>query len=427
VSAVYAGQAIAAVRSFINARWLGPADYGFWGWLTFIVSFGYHLHLGMQEMMLKEVSELIARGRLDHARRLVQINFTYYLAVLSVAAFGIAAVAPVVPLSMPLAYRWGWVVAGVVMLFEVMFYFEQVVARVMGKFDAIAKAVVVTNAVSLALTAWLVIAHRLIGMYAVAIATPLFGFFFLHRRTQYPLKFVWSEEKIIDGVSRGWPVVALGMGFLATNWVDRVIIMRLLGVTSHGYYTFGATVAFMVFLFPKGVADVLEPKLHFGASQKTANHSIQKHFLVPSRIMAWIMPVCLCAGHFILPWIVRVALPEYLPGVGVMRVLMWSSYFVGLLALEKSSLVALGKQFRALPVLAGMIVMNACVSLWMVRHGFGVAGVAAGSGIALGAGSLSLMLLVARELKEPAQVTVRHLAQIYVPFACVCIGSFYVF
>ena len=416
VGAVYVAQIFAAARSFINARYLGPSDYGFWGWLVFIISLGYFLHLGAQEMMLKEVPALQAKGQHNKVHRLIQLNFTFFLIMLSVASVLIAILGFNFAGSVSTVHRVGWIVVGVVMIAEVFYYFEQVVARSMGYFSEIGRTLLVTNVVSLALTCWLVIGHGMSGIYWVALLTPVFGFMYMHRTTKYPFKFVWDGAAIKEKIKSGWPIVTLGLFFLAVGWVDRGIIMKFLGVTAHGYYTFGSTIAFMLFLLPKGLADIFEPKLHFHHTEEKPGHSINKNFLGPVRILAWLMPSFLLVGHVLLPWILKWILPAYQPGLLVMRILIWTSYFVGLMAMAKSSLVALNKQLHAVPIIVVAIVINIGVSLWMVAGGFGVAGVAVGSMAALGVASLLLTWLIIRELNLSDRKIARLYLEIFGPF-----------
>ena len=417
MGAVYLAQGIAVLRSFINARFLGPHDYGFWGWLVFIISFGYFVHLGVQEIMLKDVPALQAKGREAEAQRLIQMSFTFYLSMLLAGAVLMGFLSLVLPGATSTVQQWGWIVAGVVMIVEVLFYFEQVVARSLGYFSKIGKTLFVTNVISLFLTCLLVIPYGIAGIYWVAVLTPVFGFGFLHRYTRYPIKFVWVSERLKRMIHNGWPIVAMGLCFLAVSWVDRWIVMKYLGVVPHGFYTLGASISLMLFLFPKGLADVLEPKLHFGHSREPSGNSIKSNFLKPVLILAWLMPGFLLMGHVFLPLVVKLFLPDYLPGLMVIRILIWTSFLGGLMAMTKSSLVALGYQKQTLPVILFAIVINMSVSLWMVQQGYGVAGVAVGSAVALGIVSLWLILLVLRGLNQPWRVSFQYLLEIYLPFA----------
>ncbi|MCK5178294.1 MAG: polysaccharide biosynthesis C-terminal domain-containing protein, partial [Candidatus Omnitrophica bacterium] len=184
-----------------------------------------------------------------------------------------------------------------------------------------------------------------------------------------------------------------------------------------GYYTFGATISFMLFLFPKGLADVFEPKLHFHHALEKPGHSIRKNFLGPVYVLAWLMPVFLLVGHSLLPLVLKLFLPDYLPGLLVMRVLIWTSYFVGLIAMTKSSLVALNRQLYTVPAIIAAILINAGMSLWMVGNGYGVAGVAVGSTTALCIVSLWLVWLIIGELDQSKWVSFQCFLKIYLPFA----------
>ena len=84
LSARYLSRALCAIRSLINARWLGPELYGFWGSLLLVVSFGFYLHGGVQDITVKDIPTHRSRGHGDRARHATQVSFTFF-AVLLVA------------------------------------------------------------------------------------------------------------------------------------------------------------------------------------------------------------------------------------------------------------------------------------------------------------------------------------------------------
>jgi O-antigen/teichoic acid export membrane protein len=417
LGATYLSTLLCAVRSIINARWLGPELYGFWGSLAFFMSFGYHLHGGVREAVIKDIPAYRAQGRADLAADAAQLAFTFFASLLLIAAAGFWVAAWRLPAQTPALLRWGWVVAGVVLVLEVLYDFEQTVTRAEERFDHLNAALTFATVASLLLTVWLVVAYGLAGFYWVAVATPALGLWLLRRRAGYRWRWRWSWPRLREMLATGWPVLGMVLVFEALRWIDRGLILGLIGLEGLGCYTLGLMLMRLCFFFPEVIASVVEPRLHADYTRSNDAADIRDHLWLPLRTLALLMPCGLAALDVVLPFVLAHWLPAYRPGLPAIRVLVWSSVFMGMAFATKSALVALGQQRRVLPIYGAAIAVSLAGGLWLVQRGWGLTGVACSTGMAYAVCSTGLVVVVLRQLGWSWRTTLQRLGWLYLPTA----------
>ncbi len=423
ISATYLAQGLGAVRGFVNAKYLGPENYGFWGWLMFLISFGYFLHGGVQEIMIKEVPAYQSKGRHDLASKSAQTAFTFLVLMLSIATLCLWGISFTFSESTPEMMRWGWRVAGIVLPLEVLFAFEQVVVRSDGKFGHLSRGLLIGNSISLALTFLLVIRFGLVGVFFVAMISPAVGLAYLRSKSLYAWRLNWDWVKIRSMLKAGWPILAMTLIFLAISWVDRVLVIHFVGMKGHGFYAVGAMLTFICFLFPEKIAAVIEPKLHYDYAHSEQASRVQNHLLLLLRGVSLVMPLVLAVVNLVIPIIVQHWLHEYEPGIPAMRILVLSSFFPGIIVCTKSFLVALGKQQKVLPVYAVAVVLNIALSYSLVTQGYGLVGIVLGSAAAYVFCGLVLLMYSLRLLSWAWPRVLMQTVSLCVPFAAMFLLS----
>ena len=420
LAAISLSGALGAVRGFLNARWLGPELYGFWSSLAFFMSFGAHLHFGVREAVTKEIPMCRGQGRNDEARIRTQVAFTFFAAMLLAASAAFWLFAWQLPAQTSALQRIGWWVAGVVLPLEILSVFEQTVTRAEERFQHLRAALVLPTGISLLLTCWLVFSYGLAGFYVVAVLTPALALWCLRRHAEYSWHPRWSWVRLRSMLAVGWPVLAMTLVFESLRWIDRGLILGCIGLQSFGYYGLGLMLMRLCFIVPDVVASVMEPRLHFDYAAHRQAAGVREHVWFPLAALAWVMPFGLALLDLALPAVIQRWLPDYLPGLAAIRILVWSSVFMGLAYSTKSCLVALGEQRRALPIYGLAIAVNLAVSLGLLRRGWGLVGIAVGAAAAQVICSAGLVLFVFRRLGWSWRQTAAKAVSLYAPIAVLC-------
>ncbi|MDP3920507.1 MAG: oligosaccharide flippase family protein [Candidatus Omnitrophota bacterium] len=417
--ATYLSRVLCALRSLINARWLGPGLYGFWGSLSFLVSFGFHLHAGVQDIMVKQIPTYRSQGRDDLAARVAQQSFSFFSLGLLLAAFALGIVVAFLPESTPTVVRWGWWIAAVTLPLEALYFFEQNVMRCEERFGVLNRALLLASVVSLMLTCWLVIRYGITGLFIVAVLTPLMGLICLRRFASYPWKFTWDVPLVKSMLKAGWPILAMTLVFESLWWVDRFLVLGFYGTEGFGYYMLGVMVMQLSFLFPQVMASVIEPRLHYDYAKSGGTAGIRDHLWLPLRLLSFALPLALAFADLLLPRLIHWVFPAYVPGIAAMRVLLWGSVFMGLIVSTKSFIVAIGKQRAVLPFYVAAVVVNLAVSLTLALQGRGLAGIAAGTLAACLVCATGLLSFVFNHLGESTARIVGRIVSLYAPSAVV--------
>ncbi len=417
--ATYGSRALAAIRSFINARWLGPELYGFCGTLAFINSFAYHLHAGVQDMLVKEIPTQRSHGRQDQAARLTQIGWTFLLGMLLIASAGLGLRGWLSSSSTPAVFRWGWWIAALALPLEVLSTFERAIARAEERFVDISRALWASTLASVGLTAWLVIRYGVVGFYAVAILTPVCTLWLLHRHASYRWRPTWSWPELRPLLRAGWPAVAMTMVFDVIGWIDRGLVLSFLGVSAFGYYALATMLMQCGFVLPEVFASVVEPRLYAHYASAGRLDHVREHVWFPLHTLAWLMPLGVGVVNWVLPPLVRRWLPAYTPGLGAMRVLIWGSCFMGLIVCTKSLIITLGLQRRVLWFYGIAIAVHLATGLTCALRGWGLVGIAGATVLAYAVCCTQLLYFAARCFGYSGPAALLHTAGLYVPIALV--------
>ena len=416
LSATYLSRALCAVRGFINARWLGPELYGFWGGILLLLSFGYHLHGGVQEIMAREIPTYRSRGRVDLAHRTAQISFTFFFLLLLAASAVLWTVAARLPQGTPGMIRLGWVTAGVALPLEVLLFFEQTVTRAEERFERVSRGLLLAALISLALTGWLVTSYGLAGLYLVVVITPAVGLWYLRRRAEYRWRFVWSWDTVFPMLKAGWPILAMTLVFEALWWVDRLLVWGWMGTAGFGFYGLGVMLVQLCFLFPEVVASIIQPQLYFDYARGQRLSDVMDHLWFPLKTLALVFPLGLAMVDLLLPLLIHRWLPAYAPGMGAMRVLIWGSFFMGLAICTKPAIVALGQQKRVLWFYGAAIAVNVVLGVALILVGWGLTGIAVGTAVAYCVCCTGLLVFTFRRLGEPLPSAIVRTVALYGPW-----------
>jgi O-antigen/teichoic acid export membrane protein len=393
--------------------------YGFWGSLGFFMTFAYFLHLGSLETMTKEVPKLLRLGKKEEAHEMAQIAFTFYLMMISLVCIALWVYAFSLSEETPIYIRWGCFAGSIALACEVLLDFQQVFARTEQRFHDISIGLLIANGISLILTFWLVRGFGIYGQLIVAVATPLIGLCYLLYRVGGSWKFTWSIPKLIAMIRGGFSILIMTMVFAAVWWTDRALVLHFSGSEGFGLYMIGIMATQICFIFPEVLASVIEPRIHYDYTVSHDPSHLREHLQFPLQILAYIMPLGLGFLDLALPIFVKHFLPQYIPGIFSMRILIWGSLMMGFSVCTKAFMVATGNQKKSLWIYASAIPVNVSIGIFLAHHGWGLAGIATGTLASYFICSIALLTFSYHELGDSFSKCTRQIAKFFFPAACV--------
>lgn len=361
-------------------RFLGPLNAGYWSLLGVIQSYAGYFGLGTKVALSREIPQAIGRGENERAKELQDIVFSYLLLASVVGTVIIFILSFFIFERSDL--RMASLFIGVLIGLSHMYTLVLTILRARKEFTVTSK-IIVMNAVFVAVFAVpLTYFFHIMGLIAGLCITNYLCFYFSKKWTGIDLIFKVDIKVLKRMASIGIPM--MGVGFLYTTFIniDRMMIAKMVGVKYLGYYTIALMASTQLETMPKFFNIVIFPHMQekFGASGnlETSRNLIFKSIYFTSRFL----PFVLGAIIFFITMIVNLILPQFIPGLGAMRILLFGFFFVVLTQIFPSVIYTVDKQMLLMPLYTLSIAANIFFNYIFIKMGWGIEGVALGTSIA---------------------------------------------
>ena len=130
---------------------------------------------------------------------------------------------------------------------------------------------------------------------------------------------------------------------------------------------------------------------------------------------AYLMPFLIGAVFFTLPVVVPLLLPRYINGILPAQIVVFGSYFVAMSYTARGVIVAYQWQLRALIIMLLALLVNVAVSIFFIKTGLGIKGVAIGGSISFCVLFIGLVVFVKILSNNSIQIGVKTSRLLY-PF-----------
>ena len=200
--------------------------------------------------------------------------------------------------------------------------------------------------------------------------------------------------------------------------LDRLIILRFLGMEMLGYYGLAVmALAFMLYL-PDAVTFVLYPRLQrdFAASGNDTE-AIREQVERVLRASSILVPAFGAVAFFLAGPLVQFLLPSFTPGVNAMRVLCFGAAGLAFGNFASIVLMTVRRQTLLMPGAVLSTVAGAGFDLLAVRLGFGITGVAWATVATYSVSGALLLTMALTGLSIQPRRVLELLAQLFLPLA----------
>jgi O-antigen/teichoic acid export membrane protein len=371
---------------------LGPERFGRWNLLAVLVGYASHAHLGVLNAMGREVPIALGRGDRASVSRLEGVGFAAALvaAAAVLVGAGAALLAPGVR---------AWVEPSVVLLAATMaagnlpFLFVTMRARSRLEFANLSIQFGIAGCVTVLSYALWGRGHDLSGLAACcALGYAAACLLALTTEPATPRFRDLRPQSVKPLIAIGFPLLSAGILYSLLTSIDRWVIVHFLGVLALGHYTLAIVAFGAASLVPQVVSQLSYPRMgrafgrlgDAGALRGLAwRQSLQSVAVtLPALALLWLA----------LPPLTARFLPAYVEGVGAARILLLGVCAYSLAIGPANLLVTTGRQRLYLALQAVSVALNALLSAAAAAAGFGLAGVAAGSAVALALYTVGLLV-----------------------------------
>ena len=377
----YAATLLRIARGVVVAGLLGPASMGIVSIGNLVMNYGQYADLGVGQAVGREIPMAFGRDDAEEAAAIAWYGVLARLvAGLVVSLFCFAWALGPWSAAETLELKVVVVASGIATIVAGEMTILQTIARSEGRFGIAARIGVVfalLNLLAGLIGAYLAgaVGATVSGLIAAAAST-VYGWLRLRPSGYGGI----SRKKLVALLRLGLPLALLT--FMAFNMenIDQVMILGLLDRTALGLYAIVLQAGGLITLAGLSVSNVAGPRLlrHFALHGTT--DSIRALTWKPTLALSALMPTVVCSAWLVGPWFIVLALPRYAAAIAPFKIYMAAMYFLVLNLGVSTTLLALNRHRRNVPIMLGCIFLNVVVDVFLVRQlRMGLEGIAVGS------------------------------------------------
>jgi O-antigen/teichoic acid export membrane protein len=405
VSSRYLSYFFTALSGILIARFLGPALFGIFSALMIIVNYSRFSHLGVMHAVQKKIPLL----RMKHPEKVSQLRAQGISSAMSIVIFS-AIIILIVSffLDFDVVTLNALRMVAVVVIAQQFFLFYEMFLRVDKKFELLSRVNIFYSILRFLFVLILVLRFKLIGtFFAIFLSYFLINLYLLAKQ-KYSLNFNFNFKKTFSLVKYGIPLLLIGLMFILFSSIDKLMIIKFLDKTALGYYSLPLLIAELLFYFPQTIAYVLFPDLleRVGKSKtsviednlennenkeisgnkqinknKDNKEEIKAFLFAPLLVLAFLMPIVIGLTYITAPFFIQLILPEYIPGIPVLFVIVPAIFFMGFSSICGIFLIGLNKEKVYLTHQVIMISLAILLNYVALSNGYGIVGVAVATAI----------------------------------------------
>lgn len=405
------------LRELLISAFLGPLHYGVMNFVNLILAYSGFTSLGIGAAANREI--LYFQGKQD-SDRLTQIRNTGMTVGLLLSAFFGLIVTGLMFLWPQSSVPSVVVVAvGPLVLLLTFQSWLEMSAMAQRAFGAIGRIRFVGAIAGFASAAGLTYLYGLTGLLVGMVGVQLLMVLWFSRMVDLRYAPMLDRREIWRLFRIGLPLFLGSLSVLALRTADNFIVVTFLSVKEWGYYGFALFISTYLFNVVNENARVVYQFLQERYGKTDEVRGLRNYIVVPSRVVAYFLPVAIGLIVLVAPIFLVHFLPQYVPALPALEVLLVASYFSSLASIHGLLMVTLNRQNLFLLLRAGGVVLNVLCALSLIKAGWGLVGVALASAISWGVYTLSLTWLTSRDFAMSRKEYAGFLTELIVPMGYV--------
>ena len=378
----YISQFLGFFIAVLIRNFLGPSYMGMWSLMRVVFSFAAYSEFGVMQAADFKIPLYNGRGDKDKAEEVQDVVFSFLIVTSTLVSFLILVASLVLKERMPKEVFMGFLLFPVLFLSQRLYAYYVTLLRANKRFIILSKVGLLDSIINLILVILLVSRFKLYGLYAVSILLPLIDICYMWYAARLKLRFKIVRDKISECIKYGFPIFLSSISMLMFYSVDSIMIAKMIGLVSLGYYSIAIMVKTYANEFAKSFEIVISPYLmeDYGKTDDISKvgHSIVKYTEIISCMIACVLGFL----YLVFPVFVYYVMPKFQEGISPMKWALLCTFFMVSLGQVRHLLIMKERQVTVMKMSIAVIALNIVINYAAIKSGFGITGVAASSSIA---------------------------------------------
>lgn len=366
------------LKGFFILKFLDPSVYGLWNGLAILLDYGTFLHFGSLSAMEREIPFLRGQTQEEKIKQIKSNVFSFYIGTTVICAL-LTAVVSLACKNSPVISN-GFLLVAVLMLLQQLYLYQDTLLQAEKKFILLSKLQVIYGILSFAVMLPLVYYYKLSGLLTALIICEVIMLVIIYTANPLELKADFNGKAYFELIKMGLPIFLTVLLSSSLVYVDRIMIINLLGASFLGHFAIALVVSSFVYsLAANSVLEVIYPYMaeHFGKNKTVA--SLKKYVVFASLSGACVYPFLIGVIIILLPCVVGYFLPKYLYGVKAAQIYLVSVMTAGIYGVSGVFLTVINKLYPYIAIIFCALVTRAVLNYLFIKNGWGIEGVAIGA------------------------------------------------
>jgi O-antigen/teichoic acid export membrane protein len=362
-------------------RFIDPALYGVWLGASIVLTYSSYVHLGLEHGMGVRLPYYEGKGDASRTSEIASSVYGAWTAIAIVTAVGIAAWALIFSSG---AMQLSLLAIAAMVLFEQQIqYAVRWHSSATTNFPMIALLSVAKTLVMFLLVVPACWAFGIHGLIAGTVATSVITAFCWWKAGSFPRPRI-SKDALREIIRFGFPILLVVLIGGLIDTIDRATIGLTLGTAALGYYGVTTLGGSSMYGLLAQAGSAISPHIAADFGRHGDDPAALERYLVrPTLIFACVAAVLSVGLMFVIPPLVKLLLPRYVPGLPAFYAYVPGFYFLATLLTANNIvnviLIAKKRQRLMLFLQIGAVTLEVATALIAIRMGFGITGVAVGS------------------------------------------------
>ncbi len=410
-----AAQVIGVFTSIMTRKFLDPEMMGIWSGFLVVLNYSLFVHFGVFTAITVKIPYFRGKGDVGEVQAMRDSAFSIATLMSFLVILVFISVSFVMPTGTP-----GYIIAGIRMIpfiISVTLFYNlfQEMLRADKNFSLLSGNVLFNSLSSLFFIILLTKYFGLSGIFMATLAATFLSWLFIMLKTDYSLRFRIDVGRIFALSKFGLPILLSGIAYTVLISLDKIMIIRMLGAEPMGFYSIAVLALTYTNTLPKLFGIVVAPDMQEAFGRTDSRGHIVQYVKQTTFVMAYLFPVLLASAYFVIPVLVTFFLPQYLPGVSSMKILLAGCFFLSLTPMSSSFVVTISKQMVLIPMTILVCFVGVAVNYMAIKGGYGICGVAWGTSLTYYVYFAVLLIYCVRHSERWSKVLV-FLSSVMLPF-----------